>query len=113
MLGRLRMSVDEAIVKYAEFAERVFSEGTVPFARDERFSASKLEGAVKQIVSEYTGEAHERMLDTRSEGACKTYVLDDSLPNDEKLIKSQFRVCHACASHRSWNPQSLPHLSSA
>jgi hypothetical protein len=68
------MSVDEAIVKYAEFAKRVFSEGTLPFSRDERFSASKFEGVVKQIVSEYTGEADERMMD-RSEGACKTYAV--------------------------------------
>jgi hypothetical protein len=88
MLGRLRMSVDEAIVKYAKFAKRVFSEGTSPFGRDERFSASKFEEVIKWIVSEYTGNVDERMMDTRSEGACKTYVLDDSLPNDEKLIKS-------------------------
>jgi hypothetical protein len=112
MLGRLRMSVDEAIVKYAEFAERVFSEGTSPLGRDEAFSASKFEEAARQIVSEYTGNADERMMDTRSEGACKTYALCDSLPNDEKLIESQFRVRYACAGRRSWNPQSLPHLSS-
>jgi hypothetical protein len=107
------MSVDEAIVKYAEFAKRVFSEGMLPFGRDERFSASKFEEAVKQMVSEYTGNVDERMMDTRSEGACKTYVLYDSPPNDEKLIKCQFRVRYACTAHRSWNPQSLPHLSSA
>jgi hypothetical protein len=74
MLGRLRMSVDEAIVQYAEFAESVFSQVKSPFSRDGRFSATKFEQVIKKIVSERTGEADERMMD-RSEGACKTYAV--------------------------------------
>ena len=79
MLGRLRMSVNDAIVRYATFAKAVFS-NVKKFGGDGKFSASKFEEAIKELVRERTGNPDERMLDQRSEGAgCKTCVLR-SLP---------------------------------
>jgi hypothetical protein len=74
------MSVDEAIKQYAMFAQRVFSD-VKKSAGDGRFSASKFEEAVKEIVSECTGNPDERMMNARSDGAmCKTCVCCDHSP---------------------------------
>jgi hypothetical protein len=76
MLGRLRMSVDEAIARYAAFARKVFSH--MESAGDWKFSASKFEEAIKEIVRERTGDPDERMMDLRSKGAgCNTCVFCD------------------------------------
>ena len=74
MLGRLRMSVAEAIECYGTLAERVFS--TTKRIGDGRFKASKLEEVIKEIVREKLGDPDARMLDARPESdGCKTYVV--------------------------------------
>jgi hypothetical protein len=74
MLGRLRLTVDEAIEQYGEFARHVFSEKKRK-GKDGTFKASKLEQAIKKIVESYgvDGSANERMMDPRpADTVCKT-----------------------------------------
>jgi hypothetical protein len=74
MLGRLRMSVTEAIEHYGTLAQRVFSDAKL-IGGDGKFKASKLEEVIKEIVEAKTGRADELMMDPRPEGeACKTYA---------------------------------------
>jgi hypothetical protein len=74
MLGRLRMSVDNAIDRYDSLAKRVFSEGK-KIIGDGKFKASVLEDVVKKIVEAETGDADTRMMETSSDGqVCRTYV---------------------------------------
>lgn len=79
MLGRLRMSVDEASRKYAELSKYVFSERKL--VGDGKFKASKLEDAIKKVIAERpaaSNDAEARMKDDRSSGAvCKTYAWAD------------------------------------
>jgi hypothetical protein len=78
MIGRLQMSVTEAIECYGTIVEQVFSD-VKPIARDGKFKASKLEKIFKEIVKERTGKEDMRMMDTGSDGqgpGCKTYVVD-------------------------------------
>jgi hypothetical protein len=74
MLGRLRMSVDQAIEAYGTFASQVFSERKPPW-KDGMFKARNLEKAIKAIIQESTGDPDARMFDPRpSSEVCKTYV---------------------------------------
>ena len=74
MVGRLQMSVDEAIEYYCLLAEQVFS--TVKITGEGRFKASELEKVIKKIVWVATQDTEARMLDPRTENeACRTYVL--------------------------------------
>ena len=75
MLGRLRLTVDEAISQYGLFAQHVFSEKKWK-GQDGTFKARKLEETVKRIVKSYGIEksADERMMDSRpEEQVCKRY----------------------------------------
>lgn len=69
MLGRLRMSVDQAIQCYTMLAERIFSE-TKHKWQDGRFKSSNLERVIKRMVQDHTERQDEdsRMLDTRPDG---------------------------------------------
>ncbi|KAJ7440029.1 FabD/lysophospholipase-like protein [Mycena latifolia] len=51
MLGRLRMSVEDAIQAYDTLAQEVFSE-MKHFGQDGKFKASQLEAAIQKIVKE-------------------------------------------------------------
>ena len=74
MLGRLRMSVSDAIRCYDSFAEKVFSRGK-KIVGDGKFKASILEDVIKEVVKEETGGADTRMMDSHPEHeSCKTYV---------------------------------------
>lgn len=74
MLGRLRMSVDDAIRAYAKLSKKVFSE--VKWVGDGKYKATRLEAAVKEIVKEYTGNAETGILEYCStDDCCRTYVL--------------------------------------
>jgi hypothetical protein len=66
MLGRLRLTVDEAIDQYGQFARHVFSEKKW-IGQDGKFKATKLEEIIKRIVETYGVEksADERMIDPR------------------------------------------------
>ena len=86
MLGRLRMSVDDATKAYAALSDKIFSKHNMKKWKPELFRASTLEAAFKQIVADQlakngpnanlgtgTAEALERMMDPRTDGgACKT-----------------------------------------
>lgn len=66
MLGRLRMSTQEALTKYNEIAERVFGPSNTKWRYQEgTFKASTLELEIKKLVAEYSesGDGGERMLD--------------------------------------------------
>ena len=111
MLGRLRMSVTEAIELYETLVETVFADVKV-IGGHSKFKATKLEAVIKKIVTERTGHADERMMDTREGEVCKTYVLEIC-----RICRTadlpQVCLCDGCAELESRNPASLSHLSSA
>ncbi|KAJ7886956.1 acyl transferase/acyl hydrolase/lysophospholipase [Mycena leptocephala] len=74
MLGRLRMSVKDAVKAYGELSKEVFSD-VKSHGSDGRFKASKLEKAIKGIVGAHSAsqDPEEGMEDTR-ENPCKTFV---------------------------------------
>ncbi|KAJ7857853.1 hypothetical protein B0H13DRAFT_2574097 [Mycena leptocephala] len=74
MLGRLRMSVKDAVKAYGELSKEVFSD-VKSQGSDGRFKASKLEKAIKGIVGAHSAlqDPEEGMEDTR-ENPCKTSV---------------------------------------
>ena len=61
MLGRLGMSVEQAIRCYGTIARTLFSD-VKQTARDGSMKAGKLERAIKKIVKEQTGEENEHMI---------------------------------------------------
>lgn len=61
MLGRLGMSVDEAIDAYRKLAAKVFSETKSRF-QEGKFKASNLESVVREIVQQRTGNSEEKMI---------------------------------------------------
>lgn len=63
MLGRLRMSVDDAIRAYTALAKKVFSK--VKMFGDGKYKATNLEAAVREIVGKYAHDAETTMLDVR------------------------------------------------
>lgn len=65
MLGRLRMSVDDAICAYTALAKKVFSK--VKIRGDGKYKATNLEAAVRKIVEKYTHDPEATMLDLRPE----------------------------------------------
>lgn len=72
LLGRLRLSVAEAIEQYRQLARQVFSD-TKLFFKDGKFKASNLEKAIKDVLEWKLGKGHreERMFVSCDEG-CKT-----------------------------------------
>lgn len=76
MLGRLRMSVPEAIAQYAHLAESVFSD-TKFKCQEGTFKANKLESAIKDVVTKFATCPPDdgRMLDHRAaHDVCRTFV---------------------------------------
>jgi hypothetical protein len=71
LLGRLRLSVADAIEQYRLLASRVFSD-TKLFYKDGKFKASNLEKAIKDVVEWKLGKGRreERMFMSCDEG-CK------------------------------------------
>ena len=72
LLGRLRLSVPDAIEKYRLLAKQVFS-GKKHFVKDGKFKASKLENAIKEVIEWKLGKGRgeERMFTSGANG-CKT-----------------------------------------
>lgn len=74
LLGRLRLSVPEAIDTYRVLAKQVFSDKKAP-GKDGAFKASNLEKAIKETIELKLGKGHADdkmfMADTV---LCKTYV---------------------------------------
>lgn len=75
LLGRLRLSVPEAIEVYRVLAKDVFST-TKAVGKDGRYKASNLETAVKSVLVEKLGEGHseEKMFESDNDTGriCKT-----------------------------------------
>lgn len=59
-LGRLRMSVEEAIVAYMSFSEQVFSDAK--WVGTQRYRSTKLEMAMMNIIRAKTGNSETRMI---------------------------------------------------
>ncbi|KDQ57927.1 hypothetical protein JAAARDRAFT_34743 [Jaapia argillacea MUCL 33604] len=94
MLGRLRMSVDEAIAAYGRLAESVFSEKKW-MGQDGMFKKTNLEKAIKDIVGKATSPPNPevRMLDPRPEKeVCKTFVCAMAADNMNASIPRLFRT---------------------
>jgi uncharacterized protein (UPF0335 family) len=71
MLGRLRMSVEDAIKAYGQLTKEVFSDVKSP-GSDGRFKASKLEKAIKEIVrAKSASQDPEEKLEDNQNNACK------------------------------------------
>ncbi|KAJ7840799.1 acyl transferase/acyl hydrolase/lysophospholipase [Mycena olivaceomarginata] len=81
MLGRLRMSVEDAIKAYGELSKEVFSHVKPPGSAG-RFKASKLEKVIKRIAREKSAsqDPEEGLEDTRDK-ACRTFVCATTAAN--------------------------------
>ncbi|KIJ30084.1 hypothetical protein M422DRAFT_187616, partial [Sphaerobolus stellatus SS14] len=71
MLGRLRMSINDAIDCYDGLTKTVFKATQV--GRDGKFKHKVLEKVIKDVVKKQLGTEEERLLDSRN-NACKTFV---------------------------------------
>lgn len=76
MLGRLRMTVDDCIQKYHDFMVQVFNKGFVEKRADFLvngvfYDEGVLEGLIKQLVQEKTGDSEAKLLEEGGEPACK------------------------------------------
>ena|ERR1700761_7103193 len=107
MLGRLRMSVVDAIECYNELTKTVFT--AIQIGKDGKFKAEVLEDVIKKIVEIQTGTDEERMLDVR-EDACKTCAII-LYSSSIYLLLSQFCLCSSGAQHVRWDTATFPHVS--
>ena len=73
MLGRLGMSVENAVRCYGTLSGTVFSDMKQAWG-DGRFKASQLEKVIKEIVKEQTRKENERMMPPHDRG-CKTWAV--------------------------------------
>jgi hypothetical protein len=75
MLGRLSMTVSDAIKEYRFFNKEILSRGKKLFGKG-RFKATIFEEVVKQIVKRHSAYGDKlRLVDRRVEqNGCKTYV---------------------------------------
>ncbi|KAJ7157813.1 hypothetical protein C8R46DRAFT_1040077 [Mycena filopes] len=74
LVGRLRMSVDDAIACYVEFSKKVLGK-TKSTLGEGRYSATIFENIVKTLVRKRTGDAETPLLDDGAlGGVCKTFV---------------------------------------
>ncbi|KAG9119578.1 hypothetical protein FRC07_005340, partial [Ceratobasidium sp. 392] len=75
LLGRLRMSIEEAKNCYSKLASDVFSDKKLISLGGPVFKASKLEQILRSIIEQQTGDSHERMMvsDTSNQ-SCKVFV---------------------------------------
>ncbi|KAF8218037.1 hypothetical protein K438DRAFT_1796213 [Mycena galopus ATCC 62051] len=94
MLGRLRMSVEEAVKAYGELSKDVFSDVKSPGSNG-RFKASTLEKAIKQIVRAYSAsqDPEEGLKDTQA-NTCKTFVCTMNAAN--LALPVLFRTYDTC-----------------
>ncbi|KAI1734175.1 acyl transferase/acyl hydrolase/lysophospholipase [Xylaria scruposa] len=78
LLGRLRLSVDEAIDEYRTITEKVFSKPK-PYPSEGCYSATTLEEAMKDVIQRYgtpkgssgKADAELKFLEDSSKGICK------------------------------------------
>lgn len=104
LLGRLRMSVDDAIQAYLTLSSKALS-GTKWF-ETQNYRTSKLEEVLREIICMRTGNGDYRMVSARSK--CKVYVtlirLCKIMGLKGCLLCAQLCLCHVRAYFISWNP---------
>ncbi|KIJ39617.1 hypothetical protein M422DRAFT_174944, partial [Sphaerobolus stellatus SS14] len=89
MLGRLRMSINDAIDCYDRITKTVFKATLV--GRDGKFKHKVLEKVIKDVVKNQVGTDEERMLDTRH-NACKIFVCSRAAQDLSGGIPRLFRT---------------------
>ncbi|KIJ50252.1 hypothetical protein M422DRAFT_116234, partial [Sphaerobolus stellatus SS14] len=89
MLGRLRMSINDAIDCYDRITKTVFKATQV--GRDGKFKHKVLEKVIKDVVKNQVGTDEERMLDTR-DNACKSFVCSRAAQDLSGGIPRLFRT---------------------
>ncbi|KAF8756479.1 Patatin-like phospholipase [Rhizoctonia solani] len=95
MLGRLHMSVHEAIDSYAKLAKEVFSERK--WIGQGTFRTTKLKESLKNTIHDVTGNSDEPMMDSDSTAPCGTLVFAMSRHNMRGGIPTAFRSYVATA----------------
>ncbi|KAF8706822.1 Patatin-like phospholipase, partial [Rhizoctonia solani] len=95
MLGRLHMSVHEAIDSYAKLAKEVFSERK--WIGQCTFRTTKLKDSLKNTIHDVTGNSDEPMMDSDSTAPCGTLVFAMSRHNMRGGIPTAFRSYVATA----------------
>ena len=93
MLGRLRMSVVDAIDYYERLTKTVFKATQV--GKDGKFKHKILERVIKDVVKMQVGIEEERMLDMR-DNACKTCA------NFQQFILKLMCLTGSCVLVRDW-----------
>ncbi|CAE6541991.1 unnamed protein product [Rhizoctonia solani] len=89
MLGRLQMPVVEAIEKYARFVKEVFTEKKL--TGPTMYKSTNLQGALKKIVREATGDEDAMMDDDQENNPCKTVVFAMAKHNLNAGLPVMFR----------------------
>ncbi|KAG9114449.1 hypothetical protein FRC07_007645, partial [Ceratobasidium sp. 392] len=75
LLGRLRMSIEEARSCYSKLASDVFSDKKLISLGGPVFKASKLDQILRNIIEQQTGDPHERMIVSGiNNQSCKVFV---------------------------------------
>ncbi|CAE6511106.1 unnamed protein product, partial [Rhizoctonia solani] len=96
LLGRLRMSIEAAIVAYGKLVQEAFSERKTMGSTGGAYVAPKLQKALKAMVKEATGNEDEKMYSEHEHG-CRTMVFAMSKHNLNSSIPVMFRSYLASA----------------
>lgn len=70
MLGRLHMSVDDAMEEYRQLAVAVFSE-TRSMTGESAYKASTFEKMLQSMVQKYGRDPNKTLFDPQNESPCK------------------------------------------
>ncbi|KAJ7484362.1 acyl transferase/acyl hydrolase/lysophospholipase [Mycena latifolia] len=90
MLGRLRMSVEQAIKSYDDLSGQVFRQSKL--MGDGKYSATMLEKVIKAIIEERTGDSESSLLDDGALGGkCRIFVCSRTAHNMNAGIPVLFR----------------------
>ncbi|CAE6459942.1 unnamed protein product [Rhizoctonia solani] len=96
MLGRLKMSTEEATTSYANLVKDVFSDKKRFRGRSGAFKSTKLRERVMNIVQSKTSNKNERMMERQTgQCSCKTMVFAMSKHNLNAGIPTIFRSYQA------------------
>ncbi|KAL5631666.1 hypothetical protein ACGC1H_007249 [Rhizoctonia solani] len=89
MLGRLRLSVDEAIEEYAKLVKEVFKDKKM--SGPTMYKQTKLQEALKTIIREATSNEGEKMREDQESNGCKTVVFAMARHNLNAGLPVMFR----------------------
>ena len=109
MLGRLRMSVDDAIKCYENLSKKIFSD--MKWVGDGKYKATRLQNAIKDIVKEKVGDPEAPLFDDGSRSrVCKTYVHKSMASSKICPTFIQICVCHECTRYERKNSSHVSHI---